>query len=232
MTKQIAGLLAVAALAAFAPQSPAATVTTNFGGYSVTYDAGTSFSGISFNSSGGGGNVSFGWNFAASSVSNSGGTITGNTSIALPDFTVTSNPGYTLSGPLTGLVGNLSYTSFGSGSSVAVSVTGQVSVDGGPASPLSLNLAATSSGPFSGTFAGSTTMVSNGFTSVQFSGGVLAAALNAPAGLALLDTQPQNTISLSFIALPVSVPVPEPEAYLLLLAGLGLIGAIARRRGS
>jgi hypothetical protein len=228
MTKRIAGMLAAAAIATFAPQAPAAMVTSNFGGYSVTYDAGTSFSGIDFNSSGGGGSVGFGWNFAASSVSNSGGTIIGSTTIALPDFTINANPGYTLSGPLTGLVGNLSYTSFGVGSSVAVSVTGQVSVDAGPASPLTLNLVATQSGPFSGTFAGSTTMATNGFTSVQFSGGVLAAALNAPAGLALLDTQPQNFISLSFIA----IPVPEPEAYLLLLAGLGLIGAIARRRGS
>jgi len=230
MTKRIAGMLAAAAIATFAPQAPAAMVTSNFGGYSVTYDAGTSFSGIDFNSSGGGGSVGFGWNFAASSVSNSGGTIIGSTTIALPDFTINANPGYTLSGPLTGLVGNLSYTSFGVGSSVAVSVTGQVSVNAGPASPLTLNLVATQIGAFSGTFAGSTTIASNGFTSVQFSGGVLAAALSAPApaGLALLDTQPQNFISLSFIA----IPVPEPEAYLLLLAGLGLIGAIARRRGS
>ena len=28
----------------------------------------------------------------------------------------------------------------------------------------------------------------------------------------------------------VSTPVPEPETYAMLLAGLGLIGAVARRR--
>jgi hypothetical protein len=30
--------------------------------------------------------------------------------------------------------------------------------------------------------------------------------------------------------LPVAAPVPEPETYATLLAGLGLLGAMARRR--
>ena len=228
MTKRLAGFLATAVLASFAPQAPAAMVTTNYGEYSVTYDDATTFGGIAFNSSGGG-NVGFGWKFATSSVNVENGVLTGSTTIALPEFTIMANSGYALSGALTGFLGNFSYTKFGPGSSVAVSVTGQVSVDNGsPVSLPPLNLTASSSSSFSGTFAGTLLMASGGFSSVKFSSGVLTATLNAPAGLALLDTQPQNTFNIGFNALS----VPEPEAYLLFLAGLGLIGAIAgRRRG-
>lgn len=43
-----------------------------------------------------------------------------------------------------------------------------------------------------------------------------------PAATALLFT--------SFSVLPLAAPVPEPETYAMLLAGLGLIGAVSRRR--
>lgn len=39
-----------------------------------------------------------------------------------------------------------------------------------------------------------------------------------------------GTASIHFAAKAITAPVPEPETYTMLLAGMGLMGAIARRR--
>ena len=71
------------------------------------------------------------------------------------------------------------------------------------------------------------TLVSNGLVTnfaeiVNFEGG-------APSTLTIIGTK--SASSMSFYGGGVTVtPVPEPETYAMLLAGLGVMGAIARRR--
>jgi len=55
--------------------------------------------------------------------------------------------------------------------------------------------------------------------------------LTATAGtnsFAAITGQSQNNVAYAFTAQ--AVPVPEPETYALLMAGLGVIGLLARRR--
>lgn len=44
------------------------------------------------------------------------------------------------------------------------------------------------------------------------------------------NTEFYGKIEYLTVNMPVTVPVPEPETYVMLLAGLGLVGALARRR--
>jgi hypothetical protein len=238
MGKHFSKFLLAAAVSAFAPLASAVgpvLTTTSFGEYSVTYDSSTSFNGISFNSGGGGGSVGFGWSFPTASLSSTG--VPNSATTNLPEFTITANAGYTLSGAVTAQIGNLGYVTFdpafpggGGGSTAGVTFSALVSIDGGtPFAPTPVSFSATSSGPFTGNLAGTATVAVGGFTSVHFSGvQLLTSVSSVPGGLASVSTQPQNLVTIGFTALP----VPEPETYLLFMAGLGLIGAIARRRGA
>ena len=154
-----------------------------------------------------------------------------------PEFTITANSGYTLSGAVTAQIGNLGYVTFdpafpggGGGSAAGVTFSAQVSIDGGtPVGVTPLSLTSTPSGPFTGNLAGTATVAVGGFGSVHFSGVQLfTSVFSVPGGLASVSTQAQNLVTIGFTALP----VPEPEAYLLFMTGLGLIGAIARRRSA
>jgi hypothetical protein len=238
MGKQFTKLLLAAAVSAFAPLASAVApvfTTTSFGEYSVTYESNTSFSGISFSSSGGGGSVGFGWNFPTGSLSSTGAPNSATTN--LPEFTITANPGYALSGAVTAQIGNLGYVTFdpafpggGGGSAAGVTFSALVSIDGGtPFALPPVSFSSAPSGLFTGTLAGTASVAVGGFTSVHFSGvQLLTSVSGVTGGLASVSTQPQNLVTIGFTALP----VPEPEAYLLFMAGLGLIGAIARRRGA
>ena len=217
------------ASALFALALPAtATVTTSFGEYSVTYDETTFLGGISFNSSGGGGSVGFGWNFPLTSTTSTSGLVVG--SAALPEFTITPNTGYALAGPVSGFFGNPSYIEFGSGTTSVV-VAGQLSVNGGAAAPISIPLVKTA-GPngISGIYSATAVAPLGAFSSFRLFGSTITATANVPVpgGLADISSQPQNEFRVSFIA----AAVPEPETYLLFLVGLGLIGSIVRSRTS
>ena len=45
-----------------------------------------------------------------------------------------------------------------------------------------------------------------------------------------IGANPQNKLQISFDA--VAMPVPEPETFAMLLAGLGALGLMARRRSA
>jgi hypothetical protein len=111
-----------------------------------------------------------------------------------------------------------------------VTFSALVSIDGGTPSALTpVARSSTPAGPFIGTLAGTATVAVGGFGSVHFSGVQLLTSVSSVTnGLASVSTQPQYLVTIGFTALP----VPEPGAYLLFMAGLGLIGAIARRRSA
>jgi hypothetical protein len=63
-------------------------------------------------------------------------------------------------------------------------------------------------------------MAFNNLSKANVEGGVFAKALNQDAEIHLQ----------SFSGTIPTTPVPEPETYAMLLAGLGMVGALARRR--
>jgi hypothetical protein len=224
VSRFLGSVLAGAALAAGATSAQAATAV--FTEYTVTYDDLTSFGGISFSGGGGGGSVFFGWNFSPIvNVSSTGGAVV--TPFALPSFTVTPNAGWTLSGAVSGFVGNIVYVEVAGGTASA-STTGLVSFDGGAPIAVGGALSKTPTSAVSGYLSGSDSTPNGGFSSLSFSGGsiILSAVAAGPGAFAGITAQPQNVLQIGFFA----APVPEPESYIMLLAGLGLIGMMVRRR--
>ncbi len=209
-------------LALSAIPGSAAVVTTNLGAYSVTYDNSTSFGAVS---AGPGVVAAVSFQFSVPPAIN----VIGNQVAAflLPEFTVSVNAGYVLSGAVAGLIGNLAYLEFPGGQTLA-SVSGNLSVDGSAPivfSNVLLSKIETSNnaGAVGGYYVGSAGVQFGAFSSLQFSAGTLNLASAGPAGIV---SNQQNIFNISFSA----VPVPEPESYAMLLAGLGLLGAVVRRR--
>jgi len=214
-----ASVLLVAAAAS------ASATTTDFTSFTLTYDETTSFGGTGFSFSGGGGLVGFGWNVPDTVGVFSLGTLA-STTFALPSFTIAVNPGYTLSGPVTGFLGNLVFNEF-SGGSTSASASGLVSVDGSPVVPVGGALTKIPTffggGFTSGYYVGNTTIPAGGFSTLSFSGGSL--TLTAADGASVIG-QNQNSLSFGLIA----TPVPEPETAALMLAGLLAVGSLVHRR--
>lgn len=201
-----------------------ATTTLNAGSYSVTYDETTAgFGWITDWSSG-----SFEWSLqgAVQVQSFAGGAVTA--TFVLPSFTLTANPGYTLSGALTGSVGNVTYFEAGPAASTNMAAGATLTVGANP--PVVIPVAALTQNPTSansGWFAGSASAPIGTVNSLSVTGGTLVLTANAGAGsFAAITGQPQNKLKFEFTA----QAVPEPETYALLLAGLGVVGLLARRR--
>lgn len=202
-----------------------ATTTLNAGSYSVTYDETTSSFGWISSWFVSGSTVGFEWSVDPSvNVTSLGGSPV-STTFAIPDFTISVNPGYALSGAVTSSLGNIVYFQ-SAGASTSITATGSVSVDGGPNTVLpSAPLTQTVITPSFGYFSGTSSVPLAGFTSFAVTGASI--TLNASGGsFASIGAQPQNKLKFEFTA----NAVPEPETYALMLAGLGIVGLIARRR--
>lgn len=201
-----------------------ATISVNAGPYTLTYDETTAgFGWLSGSTTG-----SFEWSLqkAVSVQSFSAGSVTA--TFALPDFTITANPGYALSGVLTGSIGNVVYFEAGPAASTNMAAGATLTVGANPAVVIPVaSLVKTSTNLNSGWFAGTASAPIGTVNSLSVTGGTLVLTANAgAASFAAITGQPQNKLKFEFTA----VPVPEPETYALLLAGLGMVGMIARRR--
>jgi hypothetical protein len=218
-------LAAFAAVAtAFSGNALAATIDT--GSYTVSYDD-SQFGGIS-----GwwwsGSNQGFSFNIPQTvNVDNTQETAT----FSLPSFTITPDAGYSLSGPIDLKIGSLGMAAYNA--SASADFSGSFLVDGNTVSigtPVLTPNTSTTSGVYT---VGSLTLESNtdlpGFNSLSLNKGLL--TLSASGEFATVFSNGGNTPSQFAISLVVT-PVPEPETYAMMLAGLGLLGFMAKRRKS
>ena len=220
-------LLAAALLSA---ASVAGAAEWDLGEYKVTYDDSTAFGGLS-SAFGSGTTRGFSWTVPDSVQLVSFGT---NESVTfdLPSFTVTANPGYFLTGPISAFLGNLVFNELG-GATTTFTGAGEVSVDGSPSMPVAGALDRTvlaSVGSFvSGYYSGSGSVPYGPFTSLTVSNAsITLTASGGPGTFASIIAQPQNKLEFSFDAMP----VPEPQTYAMLLAGMATLGWLVRRRQS
>lgn len=215
--KSIAAGIALIAASSLA----SAIVIEDHGSYTLTYDETTTFGSLASSFTAGGGAVGFNWAFSTDvQISSPGASAV----FAMPDFTITVNPGFTLSGPLTSQIGNIAYFEAG-GAVTSVTAGATISVDGGPAFVGSTPLTKVPSNAISGTFSTTGTAPIGGFSSFAVSASSI--TLDSTAGaFAGITAQPQNQYAISFVA----IPVPEPESYAMLLAGIAVVGWVARRR--
>ena len=220
--------LAAAAALLVSGLASAAVVTVNGGAYSVTYDNATAGFGAISNMTSNGNLVHFEWSLQSAVQVQSFQQGAVMASFAIPDFTITANPGWALSGALMSTLGNVTYFEAGPAASTSIGAGATVTVDANPAVVVPvLPLTKVPSGVGTGWFAGSTSYAVGGFSSLSVTSGQLVLTATAGAGsFAAITGQPQNKLTFEFTA----NPVPEPETYALLLAGLGVVGLLARRR--
>ncbi|MDP3540389.1 MAG: PEP-CTERM sorting domain-containing protein [Azonexus sp.] len=218
--------LIVAIFAASGIASASAAIQSNdYGSYTMAFDDSSIFGSPSFSFGSDGGVTGFGWTVPnALQVNGFGGAVMA--TFDLPSFTITANSGYSLSG-LTASIRNLSFFSLVSqaplaNASYTVSLNDGLSSFGNMALESTTTSASLPGAPSYGYLGGSTTATNANYSKLMFNG-TLFLAVNSPTAV---YAQPQNELKFSLIA----AAVPEPETYAMFLAGLGLIGGIARRK--
>lgn len=148
---------------------------------------------------------------------------------AIPDFTIKAAPGQVLTGDVVSSIGDIVYFLSGAGASASITAKGSASVNGGPAGAVhSVSLDQLATTPSFGVFTGSSVFSGTGtYDSFTISGASI--TLQASGGSFVgIGAQPQNKLQFNFATQ--AAAVPEPETYALLLAGLGVMGFLARRR--
>ena len=199
----------------------------DLGSYTVDYDHTTDFKYLSGAFNADGGATGFSWTVPnTAQVYSDGDTVV--TPVPLPSFTVTANTGWALSN-IQAFIGNLVYFEKGDGATTGILIYADVSIDGGPVMSLSSGIdweETFSSGTFrTGSFGQTFGPVVGGFTSIAVTNAHM--DLSASGGeFSGITAQSQNRLEVSLVAMP----VPEPETYAMMLAGLGALGWMARRR--
>lgn len=220
-----------AALALGFGLSAAQAAILDFDRFVLDYDEGTVLNGLSGSFSSSDDIFGFNWNLptALQVISVDGTEKSAN--FNLPSFTITAKPGWTLSGPVSGFLGNLSFVEVGLGSHTSATVSAALSLNGSPSLPAggSINRVVLNSGGGNavGYYGESATEPFGSFQTLSVSNMVL--TLSAGGGIyAAITANEQNQLRFSLAA--VAAPVPEPENWAMMLAGLGLLAGLARRR--
>jgi hypothetical protein len=207
--------------------APAAVVTVNAGAYAITYDNATPGFGALSNLTANGNVLSFEWSVqsAVKVQSFAAGTVTA--TFAIPSFTITAENGWTLSN-LSSTLGNITYFEAGPAASTSMAAGATVAINGGtPLTVPPMLLKRVASDDNTGWFVDAAAAPPGNFTTLSITNAALVLTASAgPGSFAAITGQPQNKLSFSLVA----NPVPEPETYALMLAGLGVVGLMARRR--
>ena len=218
-----------AVLLATGVSSASAWTTLDLGPATLAYDETTSFGYLAgwFSSAL---TYGFNWTVPNSAAVASFGPLT-IVNVPMPSYTLTVNPGWSVSNATT-FLGNLAFFEVGPATTNIIA-NANVSVNGGPSVPVgptSLGWTTTLSGPgFSQGYFADTKVLPGPFNSLAVTGAGI--DLSATGGVfSSISANPQNQLKVSFDA--VAVPVPEPETYAMLLAGLGALGLMAKRRRS
>lgn len=206
----------------------AAWISQDLGPFTLEYEDGTSFAGLSSTFSSSGDIYGFTWTVPNSVQVTSVGGVEAALNVPLPSFTITANPGWTLSNP-SAFLGNLSYTEVGDGANTTIIGNANVSLNGGSAvaiGPHGVAWVTTNSGAgFSQGYFADTLSAPVAFHSLAVTDASI--DLNANYGaFASISANPQNKLEISLMA----VPVPEPETYAMMLAGLAALGWLSARR--
>ena len=219
--------IAIAAALLCSIGAASALTTEDFGSHTVSYNEDTQFGFLSSSFTAGGGGAGFAWTVPNTAQVYSDGDTTV-TAVALPSFTVTANGGWALSN-IQAFIGNLVYFEKGDGATTGILIYADVSIDGGPVMSLSSGIDWVETGSFgnfrTGNFGQTFGPIVGGFTSISVTNAHM--DLSASGGqFSGITAQPQNKFEVSLVAMP----VPEPETYAMMLAGLGALGWLARRR--
>lgn len=133
-------------------------------------------------------------------------------------FTLTANPGWQLSN--FGISASGNYATIGAGASVNPDISLMVTTPGSTTPTISV-----------GTFVLGTWTVDSGAIAGPVTGGPLSFTINQLVSVAALSETATSAGDSNGIQLYWSAaPVPEPSEWAMMLAGLGVVGVIAKRR--